>query len=44
MCSENSRTVLRAVKDDTNRKTYHILRKNQYYQNDCTAQGNLPIL
>ena len=40
--SENYKTLMKEIKDDTDGKTYHALDwKSQYYQNDYTTQGNL---
>ena len=42
--SENYKTLMKEIKDDTQKMERHILFldwKNQYFQNDCTTQGNL---
>ena len=41
--SENLRMLMKEIKVDTERKIYIMFFywKNQYYQNDYTAQGNL---
>ena len=43
--SENYKTLMKEIKDDTNRwKDILFLDwKNQYCQNDCITQGNLQI-
>ena len=42
--SENYKTLMKEIKDDTDGKTYHALDcKSQYYQNDYTTQGKLQI-
>ena len=42
--SENYKTLMKEIKDDTNRWKDHTMLldwKSQYYQNDYTTQGNL---
>ena len=43
--SENYKTLMKEIKDDTQMERQHMLLdwKNQYYQNDYTTQGNLQI-
>ena len=41
--SENCKTLMKEIKDDTERYTMFLDGKNQYCQNDYTTQGNLQI-
>ena len=41
--SENYKTLMKEIKEDTNSKTMLLDWKSQYYQNDYTTQGNLQI-
>ena len=39
--SENYKTLMKKIKDDTNRYTMFLDWKNQYGENDYTTQSNL---
>ena len=41
--TENHKTLMKEIKDDINRYSMFLGRKNQYYENDCTTKGNLQI-
>ena len=41
--TENHKTLMKEIKDDINRYSMFLGRKNQYYENDCTTKCNLQI-